>query len=300
MEPTLNALPAIRAIFYNQYLRQRHALILVLMDIGGTLQTTFAYPVILLAQFAWVEHTLNAHLAKWGIFCNRRQRFVLTIAPQQDIGKTLQTTFVRLAVLLVRFVQVQIIINAPLVIQNIFCSLCQQYALILVQKGIGETLQTTFAHPVILLAQFARMEHTLNAHLATWGISCSRHQQYALTLVQTGIGKTLQLTVVLLAILLVLFVQVQVILNALPAIRAIFCSQYLRQRHALILVQRDFGETLQTKFAHSVILLAQFAWMELILNVHLAKRGIFCNSAQRLVSPLAQMEPGLIVQATFA
>jgi len=71
------------------------------------------------------------------------------------------------------------------------------------------------------------MEPTLSAPLANQDTSFNRHQQYALILVQMGIGETLQIIFALLATLLAQFVRAQAMLSVLPATQGIFCIREL-------------------------------------------------------------------------
>ena len=156
-------------------------------------QIASASAVILLVQSVLVVLPINVLCATQGIFYSQRQRLVFPLA-LMDIIKTPQITFVRLATQLALRVQAQVILNAPLAIQGIFCSLPlqQQLVLTLVHQDMVGTLQLEPVCSAILIAQFARVLSVLNVLPANRGISCSQHLQLqlALALVQLDIGGT--------------------------------------------------------------------------------------------------------------
>ena len=95
--------------------------------------------------------------------------------------ETLQVTLASLAILIVRFVMVQVILSVQPVMQGTFCiqHLClQQRVTTLVRVDIGRILQITFAHLVILLVQLARMVLILHALPVERGIFCNCLQQH--------------------------------------------------------------------------------------------------------------------------
>ena len=276
----LNVPLAIQGTFYSQHLQPLRALTLVRQpDIIRTPLITFAQLAMLLALRVQAQVILNAPRVIQDIFSNHHQQYALTLVRQPDIGRTTQITFVLLAMLLVQFVQVQVIQNALPANRGISYNQHLQplHALTLVrQLDIGETLQVTLAFSAILLVQFVRMGPTLNAPRVIQDIFCNLHQQYVLTLVrQPDIGRTTQIAFARLAMLLVRFVQVQVIQNALPANRGISYNQHLQPLRALTLVQMDIGETLQVTLVWNVIFHARFVRMGPTLNAHLAIQDIF-------------------------
>ena len=213
------------------------------MDIGEILQATFARNVILLALFVQAQAALNVPLAKQDIFYNHRPQHALILV-QMGIGEILQANLAVSAILIVQFAQVQILINVLLVIQGTFCNQHRrkQHVLILVQVDIGRTLQTTFAQNAMLLVQSARMGTILNVLPAIQDTFCNhRRRQYALTLVQKGIGETLQIIFALLATLLAQFVQVQIVINVPPANRDIFFNRHQHLASTLVL-HPDIGK----------------------------------------------------------
>ena len=241
------------------------------MGIGRTLQIIFALLVTLLAQFVRAKPILNVLPANRDIFFNRHQQYVLTLVPLLGIGRTPQITFAGDAILHVMLAQAQATLNALPVIQDTFCNRLQQHALILVQTGIGKTLQITFAFSAILFVLLVLAGPILNVLLANRGIFCNRHQQYVLTLVPLlDIGKIPQTTFALNAMMPAQLARMRVILNALIVIQGIFYSQHLRQQRALTLVQLNIGRTPPLANACLAIMLAQIARTEPILNAHLA------------------------------
>ena len=190
----------------------------------------------------------------------------------------LQTTFARLAMLLAQLARMELPPNVLSATRDIFYSLRQQLALILVQMGIGKILQANLAVPAILIVPFVRVTSLVNVLSVNQGTFCSQllQQPHVLIPVQVDIGRTLSTIFARSATLLALVAQAQAILNAPLVVQDIFCSH--RQQHALILVsQLDIGRTLQTTFAHLAMSLAQFVWMEPTLNVLNANQGIACN-----------------------
>ena len=80
----------------------------------------------------------------------------------------------------------------------------------------------------MLLVQSARMKPIPNVLPAIQDTFCNhRRRQYALILVQMGIGETLQIIFALLATLLAQFVRAQAMLSVLPATQGIFCIREL-------------------------------------------------------------------------
>ena len=229
--------------------------------------------------------------AHQGIFCNLHQLPVLILV-HQDIGRTMRITFALFVILLAQSVWMEPTVNAHLATMDIFCSRRQQYVWTLVrQQDIGRIPLITFAQLAMLLALRVQARVILNAPLAIQGIFCSRRRQYALTLVrQPDIGRTTQITFVLLAMLLVRFVQVQVILNALPANRGISYNQHLQPLRALTLVQMDIGETLQVTLVWNVIFHARFVWMGPTLNAPLVIQGTFYNHHQQYALTLVRQQ----------
>ena len=276
----INVSHANQDIFCSQPPQEQLVLTVVQPDIGRTPLITFAQLAILLALSVQARVILNAPLAIQGIFCNRRRQHVSTLVHQPDIGRTPLITFAKLAMLLALCVQVQVILNALPANRDISYNQHLQplHALTLVQMDMVKALQVTLAFSVILLVQFVWMGPTLNAPCVIQGIFYNHHQQYALTLArQPDIGRTTQITFVLLAMLLALCVQVQVILNALPANRGISYNQHLQPLHALTLVQMDIGETLQVTLVWNVIFHVRFVRMGPTLNAHLAIQDIFSS-----------------------
>ena len=189
--------------------------------------------MILLALHVQAQVILNVPLARQGIFYSHHQQLVSTLV-QLDIVETLQLKLVYNAMFLVQVVLEQEIINVSLANQGIFCSRRQQQLVLTVvlQLDIGRIPQTTNACLAILLAQLVRTEAMSYVQIAKLDISCSRHQQYAWTLVrQLDIGKTQQITFAQVVMFLVHNAQVLSTLNAPLALQVMFCSH--RQPHVL-------------------------------------------------------------------
>ena len=285
-QATPNVLSAKQDILCN--LRRQRASALVQMDIMG-LPVTLALHAILIARLVLVQAIFNVMHVIQGSFCSQhlQQQHVLLVVPMRDIGRTRQITFAQLVMLLALFVQVQPTLNVILAKRGISCNLLRQRASALVQMGIMG-LPVTLAHPAILIALFVRVQTIFNALHVILGTFCSQHlQQHVSPVVPLwDIGKTLSTTFARNAILLALFVQAQATLNVLLAKQDTSCNR-LRQ-HASILVQTGIGRTLQTIFVNLATWPAQFAWMELILNAHLANQDIIW-SRQQLVIAIAHL-----------
>ena len=117
-----SVLLAIQGFSFNH--RQQFALTFVQLDILETLRATLVCNVMFLVQIVVVQVTTSALRAIQIIFSSPhlQTQHVFTLALQLDIGRTLQTTSARLAILLVRFVQMQITTSAQNAIQDIFYS----------------------------------------------------------------------------------------------------------------------------------------------------------------------------------
>ena len=284
MELPLNVLPATRDIFDNR--RRQLALILVQMD-TMELPVTLVLPVMRIVQFVRAFSLVNVPLVNQGTSCSQllQQPHVL-IPVQVDIGRTLQTIFAHLAILLAKLARMEPTVNALPAKWDTFYNRHQQYALALVPLAIGRTLQVRLVLLVTLIAQFARVQAIINALPVNQDTFCSQllQQPHVLTLVRMDIGRTLRTIFAHLAILLALFVRVQATLNAPLVNQGTSYSQLLQQPHVLIPVQVDIGRTLQTIFAHLAISLARFVWAEPTLNVLDANQGITCNHQQLVIA----------------
>ena len=95
---------------------------------------------------------------------------------------------------------------------------------------------------------------------------------------------------VLAAMLIVQFVQVQLILLVLPVEQGTTCSQLLQQQHVFPLVQLNIGRILRISFARLVMLLALLVQGQTTINALLAKRDTFCSRHQQYVLILVQMD----------
>ena len=83
------------------------------LDIGKTLQITFAQLAMLLALRVQTQATLNVPLAIQGIFCSSRlHQQLVSILVQMDMLETLQLGLVCSAIFLVQFVRVLSTLNA--------------------------------------------------------------------------------------------------------------------------------------------------------------------------------------------
>ena len=98
-----------------------------------------------------------------------------------------------------------------------------------------------------------------------------------LPLVRLDIGGTLQATLARYVILLVRFVQVQIIINALPATQDSFDNQHPHQQHVLTLVRMGTGRTQQIKFARAAIFGARNAQVQIIISAPPATQDFFDN-----------------------
>ena len=184
-------------------------------------------------------------------------------------------------ILLALLVQAQVILNVPLARQGIFYSHHQQLVSTLVQLDMVETLQLKLVYNAIFLVQVVLEQEIINVSLANQGIFCSHHLQYAWALVlQLDTGRTLQIIFAQIATLLAQFVQVQVILNVLPANQATFYSQHLMIQLARALAQLDIGRILITTFVLLAMLLVQPVRVAPVHNALHANQGIFCNHRQ--------------------
>ena len=112
----------------------------------------------------------------------------------------------------------------------------------------------------------------MNAPLAIQGIFCSppRNQRLVLILVHLDIGRTSQITYVILAMLLVQHARVLSIHNVPHATQIIIFSHHPPAQHAIALVRTDTGVTMQAKNANLVIILARFVLVQAIIDAPLA------------------------------
>ena len=152
MEPTLNVLHVHPLLIFKYLL----VMPLVQLERAGTVQSMIVAPAILLVQFVLVQAILSVMPVIQVTFCSQhpQKQHVLALVPQLDIGRTLQTTFVHLALSPVQFALMAPTLHVLPAQPGTFYNHCLQHVLTLVQMDIGETLQLTVVLLAILLAQF--------------------------------------------------------------------------------------------------------------------------------------------------
>ena len=246
------------------------------------LPVTLVLPVMLIVQFVRGQTLFTVLPVNQGIFfnlCLRKQHVIPVV--QVDIGKILQTTFARLAMLLAQLARMKLPPDVLPATRDIFDNRRRQLALILVQMGIGEILQANLAVSAILIAQFVRVISLVNVPPVSQDISCSQllQQQHVVPLVQLDIGRILQVTFAHLAILLAQLAQMEPTVNALPAEWDTFYNRY--QQYALALAPLVIGRTLQVRLVLLATFIAQFVRVQAIINVLPVNQVIFCNHPQR-------------------